>query len=67
MRASQSRRGSGQHGQSYLGVTDREVDKIAQRVNMCPALLILRLIINIKVLYLLSENYMIQGGVETPD
>ena len=36
-------------GKSYLGVIDREVDKIAQRADIYPALVILRLIINIKV------------------
>ena len=31
------------------GVPDREADKIAQRVDICPALMLLTLIINIKV------------------
>jgi hypothetical protein len=38
------------HGESYLRVIDREVDKIEQRAGICcPAAL--RLIVNIKVLF----------------
>jgi hypothetical protein len=31
----------------YLGVTDREIDKIPKRVGICPALVLSSLIINI--------------------
>ena len=26
-----------EHGKSYLGIIDREIDKIAQTVGICPA------------------------------
>lgn len=46
-----------QHGKSYLGVIDSEVDRIAWSVDIYPALVFfLRLIIHIKVLCLLSGN-----------
>jgi hypothetical protein len=38
-----------ENGRSYLRVIDREVDKIASEVDICPALVLLWLIINIKV------------------
>jgi hypothetical protein len=38
-----------EHSKLYLGVIDKEVDKIAQRVDICPALVLLWLIINRKV------------------
>lgn len=53
-------------GKSYLRVIDRKVDKIAQRVDICLALVPLRLITNIKLLCFLFGKWMIQGGVETP-
>lgn len=31
-----------EHGKLYLRVTDREVDKVAQRVDTCPAQVLLR-------------------------
>ena len=52
---------------SYISGLLREVDKIAQRVDSCPALVLLRLITNIKVLCLLFGNYVIKGGVEFLD
>jgi len=29
-----------EHGKQYLGVMDREAEKIAQRVDVCPALVL---------------------------
>lgn len=51
-----------EHGKWYLGVIDRGIDKAAQRADTCPALVLLRLIININVSCLLFENYMIKSG-----
>lgn len=45
-----------EHGKLYLGVIDRKVDKIAQRVDICLALVLLRLFMIIKVLCLLFWN-----------
>lgn len=36
--ASQIRAAQAEHGESYRGVIGREVDIIAQRVDVCPAL-----------------------------
>lgn len=45
-----------EHGKSYIWVIGREGDILAQRVDICPALVLSRLIINIKVLCLLSGD-----------
>jgi hypothetical protein len=44
------------HDKLYLRVIDRDIDETTQRVDICPVLTPLRLIINIKVLCLLFEN-----------
>jgi hypothetical protein len=41
-----------EHGKSYLRIIAREADEIAQRVDICPVLVILQLIANTKVLCL---------------
>jgi len=50
MRANQQKLGVSQveYGKSYLGVIGRKVDIIAQRVDICPAVVFQRLIINKK-------------------
>jgi hypothetical protein len=65
-----------EHGKIYLGFIDREIDKIAQRDDICPALVLLRIIINIKVfgngmiqswggnhqlIYTVTQTYLVQG------
>jgi len=55
-----------EHGKTQFRVIDREVDKIAQRVDICPVLVLLRPILNSMVLCHLIGNQMTQGGVETP-
>ena len=45
-----------EYGKSYMRVTGRDVDIKAERVDICPALVLYRLTINIETLCLLSEN-----------
>lgn len=44
-----------EHGKSYLSIIDRNVDKIVWRVDICPDLLLIRLI-HIKAFYFLFGN-----------
>lgn len=45
-----------EHANSCLGVIEWDVDVIGQSADICPALMLLKLIININVLYLFYGN-----------
>lgn len=55
-----------EHGEWYPGVIDREIEKIAQRVNICPALRLLRFIINLKGFVSFIWEQYDPSGVTSP-
>jgi hypothetical protein len=52
-----------EHGKSYCGVIGREIDIIAERVDMCPALLLTKVYYKFKgcVSFMLKLNNQRQG------
>lgn len=55
-----------EHGKCYLRVTDREADRMAQKIDICSALVLIAYC-TYKGLCLLSGNSVIKGGVENPN
>lgn len=54
------------HGKLYNGIIDWEIDIIALRTEICPALVLIEVYCKYKAcVYLLSENYMVKGREET--